>query len=106
MTGRTMMQDNSFGSRDTLESGGQQFTYFRLGALSDTGIGQVQRLPFSLKILLENLLRLEDGRAVRREDIEALANWEPGTPSDREIAFTPARVLLQDFTGVPVVVDL
>ncbi len=101
-----MMQDNSFDSRDTLESGGQQFTYFRLGALSEAGVGQVQRLPFSLKILLENLLRLEDGRAVRREDIEALANWAPGTPSDREIAFTPARVLLQDFTGVPVVVDL
>ena len=100
------MQDNSFGSRDTLESGGQRFTYYRLGALADAGIGQVQRLPFSLKILLENLLRLEDGRAVRREDIEALANWDPGTLSDREIAFTPARVLLQDFTGVPVVVDL
>jgi aconitate hydratase len=100
------MQENSFGSRATLTSGGREFTYYRLSSLSDAGIGQVQRLPFSLKILLENLLRLEDGRAVRREDIEALADWRPDAAVDREIAFTPARVLLQDFTGVPVVVDL
>jgi len=100
------MQDNTFGSHSELESGGQRFTYYRLGALADAGVGQLQRLPFSLKILLENLLRQEDGRAVRREDIEALANWQPVAAADREIAFTPARVLLQDFTGVPVVVDL
>src|SRR5262249_23460106 len=63
-------------------------------------------LPFSLKVLLENLLRTEDGLAVRPEDIEALASWNPAAKIDREIAFTPARVLLQDFTGVPAIVDL
>ena len=97
---------NSFGSRDTLTSGGTMFTYYRLGALHDRGVGRVDRLPFSLRILLENLLRLEDGKAVTRDDIEALANWRPNAGQDREIAFTPARVLLQDFTGVPAVVDL
>ncbi|GAB4326709.1 MAG: aconitate hydratase AcnA [Dehalococcoidia bacterium] len=97
---------NSFDSRDTISSGGTTFAYYRLGALRDRGIGHVDRLPFSLRILLENLLRLEDGKAVTGDDIEALANWRPNAGRDREIAFTPARVLLQDFTGVPAVVDL
>jgi aconitate hydratase len=97
---------DSFGSRTTLSSGGGTYTYFSLEALRAKGVGHLDRLPFSLKILLENLLRLEDGRAVTHEDIEALASWQPNSGTDREIAFTPARVLLQDFTGVPVVVDL
>ena len=97
---------DTFKSRTTLTSGSDSYGYYRLGALTEAGLANVDRLPFSLKILLENLLRYEDGRAVTREDIEGLANWRPNSGEDREIAFTPARVLLQDFTGVPVVVDL
>ncbi|OAI41568.1 aconitate hydratase [bacterium SCGC AG-212-C10] len=100
------MQSNTFDSAATLTAGGREFHYFRLDALREQGVGHVERLPFSLKILLENLLRYEDGRGVDRGDIEALAGWDPKDLDDREIAFTPARVLLQDFTGVPVVVDL
>ena len=100
------MHPNSFGSTAELQSGDATYAYYRLQALIDAGVGHVERLPFSLKILLENLLRYEDGRGVTRDDIEALASWTPNTGTDREISFTPARVLLQDFTGVPVVVDL
>ena len=100
------MHPDSFASRTTLSAAGSTYTYFSLEALRAKGVGHLDRLPFSLKILLENLLRLEDGRAVTRDDIEALASWQPNSGTDREIAFTPARVLLQDFTGVPVVVDL
>jgi aconitate hydratase len=97
---------NSFGALDTLRAGGRSYRYFRLDALERAGLAQLARLPFSLKILLENLLRFEDGRVVRRNDIEALAQWSRHGRHEREIAFTPARVLLQDFTGVPCVVDL
>ncbi len=96
---------NSFGSRARLNVGGKSYGIHSLAALERAGL-TVARLPFSLKILLENLLRHEDGRVVRSEEIEALARWEPGATPEREIAFTPARVLLQDFTGVPAVVDL
>jgi aconitate hydratase len=94
---------NSFGARSTLAVGGKDYEIFRLDAVTE---GHVDRLPFSLKILLENLLRHEDGRDVTREDIEALANWDPTAAPSTEISFTPARVVLQDFTGVPAVVDL
>ncbi len=99
---------NTFGSRTSLEVEGQSFEIYRLEALERGGVGQVSRLPFSLKVLLENLLRQEDGRFVRAGDIEALArrSQSVGTPAEKEIAFMPARVLLQDFTGVPAVVDL
>ncbi|HEY9014768.1 MAG TPA: aconitase family protein, partial [Gemmatimonadales bacterium] len=97
--------NNTFGARSTLRVGGRSYEIFRLDALAQAGI-DTRRLPYSLRILLEDLLRTEDGVAVTREDIEALARWSPGNPSTREIAFTPARVLLQDFTGVPAVVDL
>jgi aconitate hydratase len=100
-----MANSNSFGSRSTLEVGGRSFEIFSLPALDRAGL-PVSRLPYSLRILLEALLRYEDGRTVTREDIEALANWAPGDEPSREIAFTPARVLMQDFTGVPAVVDL
>jgi len=100
------MNPDSFGSRSQITAGGTSYDYFRLSALTDAGIGHVGQLPYSLKILLENLLRHEDGRAVDEDDVRALAAWVPNSGSDREIAFTPARVLLQDFTGVPVVVDL
>jgi aconitate hydratase len=96
---------DSFGARSTLNVGGRTFEIFRLKAITDAGI-DVARLPYSLKILLEDLLRTEDGITVTRDDIEALARWSPAVPPTREIAFTPARVLLQDFTGVPAVVDL
>ena len=97
---------NSFSALDSLRAGNRSYAYFRLDALERAGIGKLSRLPFSLKILLENLLRCEDGRAVRRADIEALARYDGHRGQEREIAFTPARVLLQDFTGVPCVVDL
>ncbi|NOX67936.1 MAG: aconitate hydratase AcnA [Gammaproteobacteria bacterium] len=94
---------DSFGAHSTLELGGQKHDMFRLDAIKD---GHVNRLPYSLKILLENLLRHEDGRDVTREDILALANWDPKAAPSTEISFTPGRVILQDFTGVPAVVDL
>ena len=94
---------DSFGARSMLDVDGIQYEIFRLDAVKE---GHAGRLPYSLKILLENLLRHEDGRDVRREDILALANWDPKAEPDTEISFTPARVILQDFTGVPAVVDL
>ncbi len=94
---------DSFGARSTLTVSGKDYEIFRLDAVKD---GHVERLPFSLKILLENLLRHEDGRDVTRDDILALANWDPAADPSTEISFTPARVVLQDFTGVPAVVDL
>ncbi len=96
---------NSFGTRSTLRVGASEYEIFRLSALSEAGF-DVQRLPYSLRILLENLLRTEDGVVVTAEDIRALAGWDPRALPAKEIAFTPARVLLQDFTGVPAVVDL
>ena len=99
------MSANSFGSRATLKAGGRSYEIFRLDALEKRGL-PVARLPYSLRILLENLLRREDGRVVPGTDIEKLAKWDPRKLPDEEIAFMPARVLLQDFTGVPAVVDL
>ncbi len=99
------MTSNSFGSRSALRVGDRGYEIHRLDALEKAGYA-VARLPYSLKILLENLLRLEDGTSVRSADIEALARWEPRAAPTHEIAFMPARVLLQDFTGVPAVVDL
>jgi aconitate hydratase len=96
---------DSFSAKSPLSVGSASFSYFRLGALY-AKFPQAERLPFSLKILLENLLRTEDGVAVRAEDVEALATVDVTAQPTREIAFTPARVLLQDFTGVPAVVDL
>ena len=94
---------DTFGARSTLTVGGNDYEIFRLDAVSD---GHVAKLPYSLKILLENLLRHEDGRDVTRDDILALANWDPKAEPSTEISFTPSRVILQDFTGVPAVVDL
>ncbi len=100
-----MAAGNSFGTRDKLHVGAQTFDIHRLEFLEKKISCHLGKLPFSLRILLENLLRCEDGRFVRPDDIRALANWAPGAP-EKEIAFMPARVLLQDFTGVPAVVDL
>jgi len=100
---------NSFDTRAALKVGSESFEIYRLDALERSGVGKPSRLPFSLKVLLENLLRHEDGRFVHAEDIRALATWDPTSAegaSEKEISFMPARVLLQDFTGVPAVVDL
>ncbi len=98
------MSQNSFGARDTLAVGGREYEIFRLDALQQRF--DVARLPFSLKVLLENLLRTEGNGSVSAADVEALAGWDAGAESGVEIAFSPARVLMQDFTGVPAVVDL
>ena len=97
---------NSFGARASLPVDGQSYDVFRLDLLEKAGFGKISRLPVSLKVLLENLLRQEDNHHVVKGDIEALANWNPTVRQDKEIAFMPARVLMQDLTGVPAVVDL
>src|SRR5487761_1019192 len=97
---------NSFGTRDTIQVDGKSYEIFSLSALEKKGVGHVSKLPFSLRVLLENLLRQEDGRFVHPGDIQALASWDPKAATQKEISFMPARVLLQDFTGVPAVVDL
>jgi aconitate hydratase len=96
---------DSFKSKASLQSGSKHYNIFRLDALKASGVN-LSRLPFSLRILLENLLRHEDGDSVTADDIKFLANWDPKAEPSREIAYMPARVLMQDFTGVPAVVDL
>ena len=97
---------DSFGTRKPLTVGNQSYDIFRLDLLEQAGFKNVSKLPVSLKVLLENLLRQEDNHHVNKGDIEALANWDPKAKQDKEIAFMPARVLMQDFTGVPAIVDL
>jgi aconitate hydratase len=99
------MSVNSFNSKSTLKIGSKEYEIYRLDALDKQGVS-TQHLPFSLRILLENLLRTEDGRNVTKEEVRALASWNRNSKPEKEIAFTPSRVLLQDFTGVPCVVDL
>ncbi|WP_337169613.1 aconitate hydratase AcnA [Gemmatimonas aurantiaca] len=101
-----MAHPNSFGSRSTLQVGDRTYAYYRLAALDALAGSSARTLPFSLRVLLENLLRGEDNAFVKKADIEALAHWDVKAPVDKEIAFRTARVLLQDFTGVPCVVDL
>src|SRR6201995_5739335 len=95
------MTGNSFDSRGTLTVGDKQYEIYRLDAVQGA-----ERLPFSLKVLLENLLRTEDGANVTADHVRALASWDPTAEPDTEIQFTPARVIMQDFAGVPCVVDL
>ena len=95
------MSKNSFNSKGQLEVSGQSYEIFDI-----SGIEGGATLPFSLKILLENLLRTEDGANITADQIKALANWDPSVEPDTEIQFTPARVIMQDFTGVPCIVDL
>ncbi len=101
-----MTAHDSFKSKKTLKVGAKIYTYYSLKAAEKNGLQGISRLPYSMKVLLENLLRHEDGRSVTKEDIQAVAEWLKTKKSDREIAFRPARVLMQDFTGVPAVVDL
>ncbi len=104
--GTTVPSLDSFKCKKTLKVGSKTYVYFSLTAAEKNGLKGISRLPNSLKILLENLLRHEDGRTVSADDIKAVAGWLKKRSSDREIAFRPARVLMQDFTGVPAVVDL
>src|ERR1700757_4056252 len=92
---------NSFGARDTLKVGDKSYQIYRLDAVKGT-----EKLPYSLKVLAENLLRTEDGSNITKDHIEAIANWDPDAEPSVEIQFTPARVIMQDFTGVPCIVDL
>jgi aconitate hydratase len=100
------MSLDTFKTRRTLTVGGREYDYFSLPEAQSAGAGNVEKLPMSLKILLENLLRFEDDNTVKVEDITALANWASGGAAAEEIAYRPARVLMQDFTGVPAVADL
>lgn len=100
-----MASQNSFGAKSTLDVDGTSYEIFRLDAVQGDGL-DVSSLPFSLKVLLENLLRTEDGADITADDIKALAGWDETAEPDKEIQFTPARVIMQDFTGVPCVVDL
>src|SRR5580704_3149010 len=97
---------DSFKCLRPLKVGSKTYAYYSLPVAEKNGLKGISRLPFSLKVLLENLLRNEDGRTVTKQDIQAVAQWLKTKTSDREIAFRPARVLMQDFTGVPAVVDL
>jgi len=97
---------DSLNTRRSLDIDGKKYDYYSIPAAEEAGLGDMSRLPFSLKVLLENLLRHEDGRTVTSEDVTALAGWLKDAKADREIAYRPARVLMQDFTGVPAVVDL
>jgi aconitate hydratase len=100
-----MTSVDSFGAKDTLEVGGDSYTYYRLDAVEGDGL-DVASLPYSLKVLLENLLRTEDGADITADDVRAVAGWDADAEPSQEIQFTPARVIMQDFTGVPCVVDL
>ena len=97
---------DSLNTRRTLNVGGRSYDYYSLEAAADAGLGDISRLPYSLKVLLENLLRFEDGTTVTVDDIKGLAGWLKERRSSQEISYRPARVLMQDFTGVPAVVDL
>src|SRR3954468_14127944 len=96
---------DSLHTRSTLDAGGKTYAYYSLEKAA-AQLGDVSRLPFSMKVLLENLLRFEDGKTVTRADIQALVDWQKERSSTKEIQYRPARVLMQDFTGVPAVVDL
>ncbi len=100
------MSQDSFKSRKTLKVGTKTYVYFSLAAAEKNGLKGISKLPYSMRVLLENLLRYEDGNTVTKSDIQAIVAWAKDRKSDREIAFRPARVLMQDFTGVPAVVDL
>ena len=97
---------DSLKTRRTLKASGKNYDYYSLEAMADAGFPEIRKLPHSLKVLLENLLRYEDGRTVTLDDVKALSEWVKNKKSSREIAYRPARVLMQDFTGVPAVVDL
>ena len=101
----TAIGNDTLATRDTLQVGANSYAFYSLPKAAKK-LGDISRLPFSMKVLLENLLRLEDGVTVTEEDVKAIVDWQAERRSDREIQYRPARVLMQDFTGVPAVVDL
>lgn len=101
-----MTTHDTFNVRRTLSVNNMTYDYYSLDAAEKSGLSGLSQLPFTLKILLENLLRHEDGNSVTQDDIKAVTQWLNDKTSDREVAYRPARVLMQDFTGVPAVVDL
>ena len=101
----TAIGQDSLKTRSTLKAGGKSYDYYSLAKAAEQ-LGNIDRLPFSMKVLLENMLRFEDGKTVTRDDVQAIIDWQKDARSDREIQYRPARVLMQDFTGVPCVVDL
>ena len=100
------MEKDSFGARAILVSNGSRFTIYNLRVLEEAGLTKLDRLPFSIRILLESLLRRADGPRVSEEDVKSLANWKPRAEVRPSIAFQPERVVMHDFTGVPAIVDL
>ena len=101
-----MSSQNPFDARDTFDTGSGKAAIYRLSKLEDAGLGKVSALPFSIRLLLESLLRNCDGYSITEDDVKNLAAWNAPAPAELEIPFKPARVVLQDFTGVPAVVDL
>ncbi|OOE10810.1 aconitate hydratase AcnA [Fictibacillus arsenicus] len=101
-----MKKNDVFNARSTFDVNGKQYSYYRLGALEEAGIGNVSKLPYSVKVLLESVLRQYDGKVINKEHVENLAKWGTSELKDIDVPFKPSRVILQDFTGVPAVVDL
>ena len=101
----TTVGQDTLKARTTLEVGGKSYSYYSLAKAAEK-YGDISRLPFSMKVLLENMLRFEDGVTVSTDDVQAIIDWQKERTSEREIQYRPARVLMQDFTGVPCVVDL
>jgi aconitate hydratase len=102
----SMKKNDVFNARSTFDVNGKQYSYYRLGALEEAGIGNVSKLPYSVKVLLESVLRQYDGKVINKEHVENLAKWGTNELKDIDVPFKPSRVILQDFTGVPAVVDL
>ena len=101
-----MTKNDVFQSRKSFEIEGKKYNYYSLDALQQAGVGNISKLPYSIKVLLEAVLRQVDGRAITKEHVENLAKWGTSEQKDIDVPFKPSRVILQDFTGVPAVVDL
>ena len=101
-----MSNKDVFNARKSFEVNGKRYHYFDLNALEEAGIGKISQLPYSIKVLLESVLRQYDGRVITKEHVENLAKWGTDEVKDIDVPFKPSRVILQDFTGVPAVVDL
>ena len=101
-----MVKNDVFNAKSSFEANGKRYHYYRLNALEEAGIGKVSKLPYSVKVLLESVLRQYDGRVITKEHVENLAKWGTNELKEVDVPFKPARVILQDFTGVPAVVDL
>ena len=101
-----MTTENLYNSKQSFELNGKRYHYYRLKAIEEAGVAKISRLPYSIRVLLESVLRQVDGRVITKEHVDNLAKWGTGEVKDGEVPFKPSRVILQDFTGVPAVVDL